>query len=139
MKTELRTVGTEINFGRIIPVTYLTSQPAEIKGGKVIRADDDGMYSVEAPAVAVRLNTSRWREGFLDGFFRLGEANVLDPFVQILGFDGDFVEEYGSLNLPDKFVPWGEGIGHHRRILDEVVQRFARYYPRIGETQYWRE
>ena len=139
MKTELRTVGTEIHFGRIIPVTYLTYEPEKIKGGKIVRADDDGQFSVEAPAVAVRLNTSRYGKGFLDGFFRLNEANDWDPCLSILGFDGDFVDEYGSFYLADSFVAWDEGMQHHRIILEEMVQKFARYAPRIGETQYWRE
>jgi|GEM_PF-6045652 hypothetical protein len=136
METEIKSVGTDINFGRVVYVTFHAMQPAEVKGGRVTRVDYDGC-SVEAPAVAVRLYTSRYEKGFIDGFFRLNEGNDLDPPDPIWAFDGDFVKEHGLLYRSKSFVSWDEGIRHHIRILDEVANRFARHRPRFGGTLYF--
>lgn len=137
MKTELQTIGTDVQFGRPISVTFFTHKPQEIKGGKIRGVNDDGEYLVEAPASVVRLDTSRYGKGFLDGFFRLNEAGDWDPSLNVCGFDRDFIDDYCSLYLPDSFIPWGQGMQHHRHILDEVIERFARYNPRIVQTRYW--
>jgi len=137
MVTQLRTVETDIHFGKIVRANYHTYEPKKIRGAKVIEQSDSGLCLVEFPAVAVRLDTSRAGDGFLDGIFRLDEADKWEDGIDISCFDGGYIKSINSLYQPDYFVTWNAGLEHHRKVLNEIVERFARYSPRIVRTKYW--
>lgn len=138
MKAELRTVGTDIHFEKIIKIGIHTTTPEEIKGAKVIWQSDSGLCLVECPAVAVRLDTSRFGDGFLDGIFRLDETDKWQDGIEITSFDGELIERINSLYMPDKFLPWDNGLRHHRKVIDEILQKTCRYSSKAVKTLYMR-